>query len=116
MSVRSGFEAMMARKYALWGRDTVIAHPMTGDDLTLRLIDATTGIEVGDEFTVGTVSPAALVRKADLTTATLSASDLVGTTFTLNGATWRVQSTQPKPTVHGAEYGEVVLLLSRASD
>lgn len=80
------------------------------------MIDATTGIEVGDNMlTVATVEPAAIVRKADLTAASLTAANMVGVSLTLNGANWRVQSTQPKPTVHGAESGEVVLLLSKAS-
>lgn len=116
MSIKDRFTALMDRKYALWGQNVRITHPTTGGKITLRLIDATTGVEVGDNMVaVATVEPAAMVRKAELTTARITASALVGVTLTLSGVSWRVQSTSPKPTVHGAEYGEVVLLLSRAS-
>lgn len=107
----------MDRKYTLWGRDVELTNPETGLSMTLRMIDMTRGIEVGDGLvTVATVEPAALVRKADLTAAGLRASDLIESEFTLNDAAWRVESTQPRPTVHGAENGEVVLLLARSCD
>lgn len=117
MTIRSGFVAVMARRYALWGRDVEINHPMRGDAINLRMIDATRGVEVGgDMMTLATVEPAALVRKSELTAARLLPSDLIGIAFTLNDARWRIQSTQPKPTVHGAESGEIVLMLSKACE
>ncbi len=117
MSVKAGFEALMSRKYLLWGETVTLRNTRTGASFSLRMIDNTRGVEVGDGMvTLATVEPAAMVRKSDLTAQELRASDLIGTCFTLNGSNWRVQSTQPKPTVHGAEYGEMVLLLARAND
>lgn len=116
-AVKRGFEAMMARKYDLWGEDVVINHPCDGREVTLKMIDATRGVEIGDGLvTMSTVEPAAMVRKSEMTAAELRASDLIGMCFSLNDAHWRVQSTQPRPTVHGAEYGEIVLLLARSCD
>lgn len=116
-AVKRGFQAMMTRKYELWGQDVTFNHPCSGDEVTLRMIDATRGVDIGDNMiTMSTVEPAAMVRKSELTAADLRASDLIGMPFTLNGSSWRVQSTQPRPTVHGAEYGEIVLLLARTCD
>lgn len=107
----------MSRKYQLWGETVSLRNPRTAATFSLRMIDNTRGVEVGDGMvTMSTVEPAAMIRKADLTEQDIRASDLIGCCFTLNGASWRVQSTQPRPTVHGAECGEVVLLLARSND
>lgn len=117
MKLSASYKRVQDRRYALWGQDTTLKNPKSGASMTLRLIDATKGIEVGDGMvTLSTVEPAAMVRKAELTSNDIRASDLINSEFTLNDAAWRVESTQPRPTVHGAEYGEVVLLLARACD
>jgi hypothetical protein len=111
MNIKESYAAVLARRYELWGRDVEIRSPKTGSLVTLRLIDLTRGVEIGDAVDVATVSPAASARKSDLTALGLSPTDLIGVDITLNDVVWTVRSHQPKPGPHGPETAEVYLML-----
>lgn len=115
-SVTRSFVALMARKYVLWGRDVTIKHPHTGRDLTLRMVDLTRGIEVGDgDAQVSTVLPSASVRACDLSSSEIDAHDMIGQAITLNGVEWTINSHAPKDNPHGPENGEIYFMLVNAN-
>lgn len=115
-SVTRSFVALMSRKYVLWGRDVTIKHPKTGRSLTLRMVDLTRGIEVGDgDAQVSTVLPSASIRASELVDADIDAHDMIGQALTLNGVDWVINSHAPKDNPHGPENGEIYFMLVNAN-
>lgn len=95
--------------YSVIGVDATIA-TAGGGSAAVTAIDHTAGIEasVGG---VETVRPAARVRVAELDDAGLARADLEGgATIALNGSTWTIVATQPRPTP-GEAPGELLLIL-----
>lgn len=112
MSTRAGYAKLLSRRYSAWGIDVTVTNPCTGQDTTLRMIDLTRGVEIGDSAAeVSTVAPTAAVRKAELTAAELEPRDMIGLQIELNGANWAINSHAPKPGPFGAEDGEVYFML-----
>lgn len=84
-----------------------------GSGLTLRMIDKTVGIEVGepDDPQVTTILPAAYVRMSELTSNSLTRQDLDNATVTIGGRDWRVKSHLLRPCPDGELAGEVCMFL-----
>lgn len=86
--------------------------PKNGFVFEVTAIDRTAGVEVNDQ-NVGmmTVRPAATVRMSDLNRVNLKREDLRNAKLVMNGKTWRVENTLPRPTPNGAGDGELFLYL-----
>lgn len=82
-----------------------------GTAATVTVIDKTTGIAIADKALIETVSPVAMVRAVELTTADIAREQLKDGTITFNGASWRIKSTRPKPSPKGEADGEMMLIL-----
>lgn len=83
-----------------------------GQSGTLTAVDKTAGILIPDARTqIDTIRPVALVRARELEAAGILVSDLPEGTITLNGATWRIKSYQPRPSPQGEVDGEIMLIL-----
>lgn len=107
--------------YAHYGVEAVLTMPGTdGAVLEFTAIDITGGISVGGDFRnasagrfqseIGTLEPAASVRASDL--ADIDLEDLPEAELLINGTTWKVRGSAPKPSPNGEASGEVYLLLT----
>jgi streptogramin lyase len=85
----------------------------SGSPVAMTVLDKTGGIEVSDGsgVDIGTVRPAAVLRKHELTNAGLTNADLEGATLALNGKFWLVKSWFPRPAPNGETDGEVWLIM-----
>ncbi len=100
--------------YTAFGVPATIIPLATGAaPVTVTAIDKTGGVEVGNAAMteVSTIRPAAIVRFAELATASLDRTDLRRAALTMNGKNWRIESSTPKPTPNGESDGELMLLL-----
>lgn len=112
------YDPMYDAVYAHYGVEAVLTMPGTdGDVLEFTAIDITGGISVGGDDRAGrfqseiaTLEPAAAVRASDL--ATIDLEDLPEATLLINGKTWTVRGTAPKPSPNGEASGEVYLMLT----
>jgi hypothetical protein len=101
--------------YARFGQAATIT-PTVGAPISVTLIDKTHGQEVQDTKTgVATVIPAALVRAPELTARGVTRAQLRKAVVALNGKTWRVENTVPKPAPTGEADGEYLLHLSEGA-
>lgn len=85
---------------------------ITNATYEITAIDKTGGINVGDDVTVASVKPAAVVRMYELAGLGLTRGDLGGASIEINGQSWVIQSTLPRPSPHGEADGELWLILS----
>jgi hypothetical protein len=98
--------------YAILGVTATITPATAGSAVTLTVVDRTSGVEIGvGTGEMGTVRPAIIVRVPDLETAGLSRADLRRATVEMDGKTWRVESTTPRPSPVGESKGELYLIL-----
>jgi hypothetical protein len=94
--------------YELLADELTFTSPRDASAVSIPAIDRTSGIEIVDRKTsIGTIRPVAAVRVSDLAARRLEASDMEDVVVTLNGASWRVKTTQPKPGPSGEAAGEV---------
>lgn len=93
--------------------DATLSAGTAGSDITMRMIDKTLGIRVGDpdQPQVETVLPAAFVRMSELTDNGLTRADLDGSTVTIGGSDWRVKSHMLIPTPDGELRGQACIFL-----
>ena len=93
---------------------TATLTPSGGDPVEIEVIDKTAGVEVQGPGSLGmpTVEPAAVVRSVVLADAGLTRSDLPRATLVLNGVTYRVKSSRPRPSPGGEADGEVMMYLA----
>jgi hypothetical protein len=84
-----------------------------GDDVTLRMIDKTVGLAVGDpdEPANQTILPAAFVRLSEMAERSVTRAQIESGTVTIAGRDWRVKSTQPRPSPDGEQLGELCMFL-----
>lgn len=100
--------------YTIFGAEAVLTLADTaGTELTLTVIDKTSGVALGNNVEIGTLVPGAVLQVSDLTDAGLSADDLVEATIVFNGGTWRIASHYPKPVPSGEASGEIVMVLEK---
>lgn len=88
--------------------------PLTSaSSASVAMIDATHGAEIPGKtgFEVSTVKPVAYVRASVLAAASLTRADLRGAAVALNGKTYRVESSEPRPLPDGEDHGELMLIL-----
>lgn len=105
------FEDLLYRPlYAMFGVDATI-RGLYFDSFPVRVIDMTSGIEVGDNVGVKTMRPAAIVLVKDLGQNGLGREDLEEVTLEMNDSYWRVKATMPKPGPSGEPRGELYLIL-----
>lgn len=103
--------------YAAFGVDaTLTIAPGTTDQAehSLTVIDKTSGVPVTGAagFEVETITPAAVVRMAELTAASVARTALDRGTIEFNGKTWAITSHILRPSPGGEADGEVMLLLA----
>ena len=96
--------------YAMFGVDATI-RGLYFDSFPFRVIDMTSGIEVGDSAGVKTMRPAAIALVKDLGQNGLGREDLEGAILAMNDSDWRVKATMPKPAPSGEARGELYLIL-----
>jgi hypothetical protein len=100
--------------YTALGVTATIALDGTAGEFSLTVIDKTAGIDVSGDVNVASIKPAAAVRMAELVLNGIERASLYGGTITLNGVTWRIDATAPRPAPTGENEGELYLVLSRA--
>lgn len=95
------------------GVNATLSAGTAGSGLTMRMLDKTVGIKVGDpdDPQVVTILPAVFVRMSELTSNSLTRRDLDGSTVTIGGSDWRVKSHILFPTPDGELKGEACLFL-----
>lgn len=105
--------------------DTLYAHlgvPATlvigATSHALTVIDKTAGVEIaeGGDLSVTTIAPACAVRTAELAGKGVALTALKSNRITFNGATWRIENRQTRPSPAGEMVGEVYLILTRDDD
>lgn len=80
---------------------------------TVTVIDHTRGMALQLKGAdIETVVPVAVVRATVLADASLTRSDLRRAALTMNGRTYRIESTMPRPTPSGEDDGEVLMILT----
>lgn len=80
----------------------------------IMMIDKTDGVEAEPaEGTFPTLIPAAVVRRSALAEYSITPAQMVGRLIGMNGQTWKVLSTRPRPTPEGEAAGEIYLYLRR---
>jgi hypothetical protein len=82
-----------------------------GGELTLVVLDKTSGIDVGTDVNVQTLAPAIIARVQDFKENDFSPDDVIAGNVTLNGFTWTILSRKYKPTLKGQNDGEVLFFL-----
>lgn len=106
--------------YTILGETAVLTVDALSDPVSLTYaVDKTAGIEISAnndraELSIQTLTPAVAVRMADITDAGLTRANLEGGTIAINGATWRIESSRPRPSPQGEAEGELLLLLSES--
>ena len=103
-------QLLYAPLYATLGVDAVI-RGVYFDTFPVRVMDMTSGIEIGDLVGVKSIQPAAVVLASSITGNGLSREDLEGVTLELAEKLWRVKATMPKPSPVGEAHGEIYLIL-----
>jgi hypothetical protein len=96
--------------YAALGVNAILVSA-GGATVSLSVIDGTSGIVLTDKVGVETVRPIAYVRNTELASNGISSSDLPDSELTLNGSTWRVKASRPRPSPNGESDGETMLIL-----
>lgn len=106
------FSAALDEVYAALGTDATFA-AIPGE--TLTVIDKTAGVDLeagNGSIKRPTLQPAAVVRRAELTSAGVTdLATIVNTVVTFNGKAWRIASHKSKPTPEGEDKGELYLVL-----
>jgi hypothetical protein len=95
------------------GTSATITPEGTAGAVSLVLIDESAGIVLPGRngVEISTVRPAAVVRAVALAEAGLDRADLRNAALLMNGTTYRIKSSEPKPTANGEADGEIVLWL-----
>ena len=97
--------------YSVLATDAVVT-PNVGGPQSLRAIDKTAGVQIDDSsVSVYSVVPGCFLRSIELAALGIGREDLDGGTVELNGATWDIISTAPRPGMNGEASGEVRLIL-----
>lgn len=91
--------------------DGLLSSGTGGDAVTLRMLDKTVGVAVGDpnEPSIMTILPAVCVRASELEERAIPVASVDAGTVTVAGREWRVKSHQVRPRPDGAQ--EVYLFL-----
>jgi hypothetical protein len=107
------YDAFYAPLYAAFGVSAVLDLGTSGT-FTLTVIDKTEGvmIEEGNNISIATVKPAAMVRMSELVSNNLTRAGLKQAPISFNGKSWVIVATQPKPNPAGD--GELYLILQAA--
>jgi hypothetical protein len=102
--------------YAIYGTSATIT-PRAGDPVSLTVIDKSSGLAMQTSNqhhfngVLTTVQPAAYVRMVDISAAGWTRQTLRNAILDMNGKTWRVEASEPKPVASGEAGGELMLLL-----
>ena len=99
--------------YAAIGVPCVLSVGSASHDLTA--IDKTAGVSFEEGINVHSLKPGVCVRTTELTAKSVNREDLKDATLVLNGATWRVISSFPRPAPTGEAQGEVLMILTEGS-
>lgn len=107
------FDGAFGVLHTVFGTDATITPASSASPATLAVIDETAGIAIRQKGAeVDTVVPAAVVRASVLAAAGLTRTDLRRAALAMNGRTYRIESTMPKPTPSGESDGEILLILT----
>lgn len=110
------FAALLyAPAYTVYGTTASLTLASGGDPIPLTVIDKSSGLEVEMDSDSGvrtpTLVPAALVQVAELTSAGVTRKQLRRATLEMNGKTYRVENSLPRPVASGEADGELALML-----
>jgi len=106
-----------APAYSIYGTTATLTLASGGAPIPLTVIDKSSGLEVltedGHEGGIRTTTlvPAALVRVSDLTAAGVTRKQLRRATLEMNGKSYRVENSLPRPVASGEADGELALFL-----
>jgi hypothetical protein len=98
--------------YAQFGQAATLF--MDGFEVSVTAIAKIAGASIdppGTAVEVQTIRPAADVRMSELAGNGIERADLKGGTIEVAGATWRIETTLPRPSPEGEANGEVRLVL-----
>lgn len=96
--------------FAALGEDAVLTAACGDPPVTLRVIDATSGLAVGfNSVDVQTIGPSAYVMASQLSDNHIALADIHDGLLTLKGKDWRIVSHEERPGI-----GEVQLILEKA--
>lgn len=98
--------------YSALGVVATLTLAVDDSSYSLTALDKTGGIQVGDDASVASVKPAAVVRMYELAEQGVSRSQLGDSRLTINGVEWIIKSTLPRPAPTGEAAGELFLILS----
>lgn len=100
--------------YDVIGVSARITTASTVKDVTV--LDKTAGVALAaaDNIEIQSIKPAAIVRMSELSANGLSREALDGAQLALNGSSWTIKSTQPRPSPDGEAKGELYLFLEAA--
>lgn len=99
--------------YGALGVDAVLTLADTDEtEISLTAIDKTAGVVVEEGINVQSVKPGACVRMVELTDNDVTREDLTDAILELNGVTWRVMASHPRPSPAGEAKGEVLMILT----
>lgn len=112
MSTRDGYTRILNARYNSFGVSATFTNPATMQPATLRMIDLTRGVTVGQDFAqVQTVEPVATAKMVDVEGLGVDPGDMVGVLITLNGVQWQIRSYAPHPGPFGPDLGQVYFML-----
>ena len=103
--------------YASLGVPATLTAPTVLSSMPVTAIDDTAGVVIEQgRLGLQSIKPAASVRRRELTSFSVTPSQLIGGTITLrpgtdDEATWRIESHAAKPNPSGETAGEVQLIL-----
>lgn len=103
-------ELLFGPQYAVHGVPAIVT--VNGTAHAVEVIDMTAGTEIErGGLALPEVKPAAFIRVATLATLGLAADALHDQTLLLNGVSWTIKNTHPKPGPDGRASGEWLLVL-----
>lgn len=97
---------------------TITLADTAGTEIAITAIEKTVGEAIalgGDDLVLQGIKGAAAVRMSDLAAGSVARADMKGSSLTLNGKTWKIHSTLPKPSPMGEFDGELYLMLHEGS-
>ena len=103
-------QLLYAPLYATLGVDAVI-RGVYFDSFPIRVMDMTSGIEIGEHVGVKSIQPAAVVLSATIIGNGLAREDLEGAILEMSDNLCRVKATLPKPSPVGEAQCEIYLIL-----
>jgi hypothetical protein len=103
--------------YAAFGVPTVLTPNRTdATGVSISAIERTTSTDTSEQFELGTLRPAAFVRRRELDEAGIAPAELDGGTLAFNGRSWRIEAHAHRPGPDGEASGEILVYLVEVAE